>query len=120
MRRNQWSLSRVYWDGWRCVSVFLSQVLSQYDEAKKDGPKLTLGDDGEATAGVSTGEGGEGGGKKVVESLVVETKDASEYYTTEEMAKFKKPKKVNEAAWFCGRRCGYRGRGISRRTCMGR
>lgn len=30
----------------------------------------------------------------MAESLKVETKDASEYYTTEEMAKFKKPKKV--------------------------
>ncbi|CAM9108163.1 unnamed protein product [Scytosiphon promiscuus] len=36
--------------------------------------------------------------KKVLESLKVEVKDASEYYTTEEMAKFKKPKKVRAAA----------------------
>lgn len=57
-----------------------------------------MGQGGAATDGSSNAAGGaEGQGgeeKKVLESLKVEIKDASEYYTTEEMAKFKKPKKV--------------------------
>lgn len=69
-------------------------MLSHYDEAKKEGPRLTLGQDGTARDATAA-EGGEGREKtKVVESLKVDVKDASEYYTTDEMAKFKKPKKV--------------------------
>lgn len=69
------------------------QVLSHYDEVKKEGPRLTLGQGGTAKSEAEGGEA-EGEKKKVLESLQVEVKDASEYYTTEEMAKFKKPKKV--------------------------
>lgn len=72
-------------------------MLSHYDEVQKEGAKLTLGQGG--TARDVAGAGGEGIGdgeekSKVLESLKVDVKDASEYYTTEEMAKFKKPKKV--------------------------
>lgn len=85
------------------LSVFFShrsidrstQVLSHYDEVKKDGAKLTLGKGGTARDDGAAAAGAEGEEKtKVLESLKVEVKDASEYYTTEEMAKFKKPKKV--------------------------
>lgn len=76
------------------------KVLSHYDEVKQEGAKLTLGQGGAATDGSSNAAGGaEGQGgeeKKVLESLKVEIKDASEYYTTEEMAKFKKPKKMRK------------------------
>lgn len=72
----------------------LPKVLSHYDEVKKDGAKLTLGQGGTARDGAAAA-GGTGEEKtKVLESLKVDVKDASEYYTTEEMAKFKKPKKV--------------------------
>ncbi|CAB1112224.1 unnamed protein product [Ectocarpus sp. CCAP 1310/34] len=71
------------------------KVLSHYDEAKKEGPRLTLGQGGTARDAAAT-DGGGGGGKKVLESLKVDVKDASEYYTTEEMAKFKKPKKMRK------------------------
>lgn len=70
------------------------KVLSHYDEVKKDGAKLTLGQGGTARDGAAAaGRAGEEK-TKVLESLKVDVKDASEYYTTEEMAKFKKPKKV--------------------------
>ena len=70
------------------------QVLSHYDEVKKEGAKLTLGQGGRARDDAMEGGDGEGEKTKVLESLKVAVKDASEYYTTEEMAKFKKPKKV--------------------------
>ena len=70
------------------------QVLSHYDEVKKEGAKLTLGQGGRARDDAMEEGDGEGEKTKVLESLKVEVKDASEYYTTEEMAKFKKPKKV--------------------------
>lgn len=70
-------------------------MLSHYDEAKKEGPRLTLGQGGTAQdGGAGEGTGVSENATKVKESLTVEMKDASEYYTTEEMAKFKKPKKV--------------------------
>lgn len=68
--------------------------MSHYDEAKKEGPRLTLGQGGTARDAAAAEGGEEGEKKKVLESLKVDVKDASEYYTTEEMAKFKKPKKV--------------------------
>lgn len=70
------------------------QVLSHYDEVKKDGAKLTLGQGGTARDGAAAAGGAGEEKTKVLESLKVDVKDASEYYTTEEMAKFKKPKKV--------------------------
>lgn len=71
------------------------QVLSHYDEVKKEGARLTLGQGGKARDNAAGAGDGEGEQKKVLESLKVEVKDASEYYTTEEMAKFKKPKKAS-------------------------
>ncbi|CAM9309961.1 unnamed protein product [Ascophyllum nodosum] len=75
------------------------KVLSHYDEAKKEGPRLTLGQGGTARDGGSAGAArGEGNGNsgKVKESLKVDLKDASEYFTTEEMVKLKKPKKMRK------------------------
>lgn len=70
-------------------------MLSHYDEVKKEGARLTLGQGGKARDNAAGAGDGEGEQKKVLESLKVEVKDASEYYTTEEMAKFKKPKKAS-------------------------
>lgn len=81
-----------------CSFMDEPQVLSHYDEVQKEGARLTLGQGGTA----QDGSGAVGGGeekRKVSESLKVEVKDASEYYTTEEMAKFKKPKKVGVRVW---------------------
>ncbi len=92
----------------------IPQVLSHYDEAKKEGPKLTLGQGGTAKDGEAAAGGAAEEKTKVLESLKVDVRDASEYYTTEEMAKFKKPKKVGAAGagalallrvWFCGALC---------------
>ena len=77
------------------VCVFFYQVLSHYDEVKKEGARLTLGQGGKARDDAAGAGGGEAEKTKVLESLKVEVKDASEYYTTEEMAKFKKPKKAS-------------------------
>lgn len=74
------------------------KVLAHYDEKAKEGPKLTLGQGGTARdAGDAAADGGGTGGgaeNRVPESLQVEDRLASEYFTTDEMAKFKKPKKV--------------------------
>eukprot|EP00752_Nemacystus_decipiens_P009481 g8477.t1 len=72
------------------------KVLSHYDEVQKEGPKLTLGQGGTAHDGAAAAGGAGEEKTKVLESLKVDVKDASEYYTTEEMAKFKKPKKMRK------------------------
>eukprot|EP00903_Cladosiphon_okamuranus_P006629 g6474.t1 len=72
------------------------KVLSHYDEVKKEGAKLTLGQGGTARDGAAAAGGAGEEKSKVLESLKVDMKDASEYYTTEEMAKFKKPKKMRK------------------------
>lgn len=68
--------------------------MSHYDEVQKEGAKLTLGQGGTARDGAAAAGGAAEEKTKMLESLKVDVKDASEYYTTEEMAKFKKPKKV--------------------------
>ena len=69
-------------------------ILSHYDKEKKVGPKLTLGDDGQAMDIVSSSASTTIETKKAIpQSLRVEAKEISDFYTKTEYTSFVKPNK---------------------------
>ena len=69
-------------------------ILSHYDKEKKTGPKLTLGDDGQAMDIVNSSSTTAVETKKAIpQSLRVEAKEIRDFYTKTEYTSFVKPNK---------------------------
>ena len=79
-------------------------VLPQYDKIEKQGPQLKIGAGGGIEVGGSSGRGSivsssvmdVTGEQPLPQSLRVDIRDASEYYTKAEYSSFQKPKKIKD------------------------